>query len=239
MSSFSSTRAGNTMSGRSYISEATKVPNQYAWMELGVFDIPSSRSKLEAANTTVFNQTFASACASGEIAPLTAEPIRIVIELFTAESPRTCENFLTLCRGFKPRAPVIYEDAPVGFSYVGTFFHKIIPKFIAQGGDLTRRVGGGSNLYSVFGRQFNDENLRRSCDEIGLVGMANNGPNTNGSQFFIVTAEDKEKALEGRHCIFGRIVEGLDAFMAHVAKAGTLHGEPTKHIVVTACGACE
>lgn len=237
MSSFSSTRAGNTMSGRTYLSETVKVPNTYAWMELSVFNIPTSRSNLEATNLTVFYQTFANATESGEMKPL-VEPFRIVIELFNAESPRACENFATLCKGFTPRTPTIYEDQAVDFCYKGTFFHKIIPKFFAQGGDLTRRVGGGGcNAYSVYGKQFNDENLRRSCDELGLVGFANNGPNTNGSQFFITTSEeDKEKALYGRHVIFGKVVEGLDLFMQHVAKAGSLDGQPKRHIVISDCG---
>lgn len=223
------------MAGRTYMSEATKVPNTHCWLEISIYDIPQ-RSKYEAEGlSTVFLQTFNKACDSGEIKPV-VESFKVVIELFNAESPRTCENFATLCKGFVPRAPVIFEDAEVAFTYEGTFFHKIIPKFIAQGGDLTRRVGGGNNSFSIFGKQFNDENLKRSCDEVGLVGMANNGPNTNGSQFFVVTAPDKEKALEGRHCIFGKITDGLEQFLLHVAKAGTLQGVPTKHIVITNCG---
>ena len=230
---------GNTLSGKPYLSGKEEPANEMCWMEISVFDIPTShRSRYEAAKGALFNTTFNAAIEAGEIAPL--KTFMIGFELYTSESPRTVENFLRLCSSNpkKQHQPIMFEDAPLDLTYKGTFFHKIIPGFIAQGGDLTQRIGGGSNLFSSFGKsQFPDENMKRYHDEPGLLAMANNGPNTNGAQFFITTGDKKQMALDGRHCCFGKIISGLDDFMKAVAPQGDLNGWPKKHIVVTDCGA--
>src|SRR5215210_3406171 len=112
----------------------------------------------------------------------------IEIELFDDEAPKTVENFLKLARD--------------GF-YDGVVFHRIIPDFMIQGGDPTGTGMGGPG-YS-FEDEFNDHKVER-----GALAMANAGPNTNGSQFFIVTAE-ATPWLDGKHTVFGRVTSGMEA----------------------------
>ncbi|KEG08622.1 cyclophilin [Trypanosoma grayi] len=164
--------------------------------------------------------------------------IRIEFELFDEESPRTCANFRHLCAGQSTsRQGQTYVFQGLTPCYRGTYFHKIIPRLCAQGGDLTMRVAGGANHFSAFGRGwFADEYKRRCINEVGLLLMANNGPNSNGSQFFITTSEAQEKALNGRHVCFGRIVRGLDDFMQEVAPYGDINGYPSRFVVVVDCG---
>ena len=111
----------------------------------------------------------------------------IEIELFPADAPKTVENFTTL--------------AGKGF-YDGVIFHRVIPDFMIQGGDPTGTGSGGP------GYQFEDEQNEHSVVR-GMLAMANAGPNTNGSQFFIVTADDCSW-LNGKHTVFGRVVNGMD-----------------------------
>ncbi|KAF2403371.1 hypothetical protein EJ06DRAFT_541261 [Trichodelitschia bisporula] len=116
---------------------------------------------------------------------------RIIIELFTEHTPKTCENFRTLCTS--PQPPN-YKLSP---------FHRIIDTFMLQGGDIT--AGNGTGGTSIYGPTFPDENLSwRPLDSRGLVCMANRGPNTNSSQFFITLAPCPH--LNGRHTVFGRVV---------------------------------
>jgi peptidylprolyl isomerase len=139
--------------------------------------------------------------------------------LFGKDVPKTAENFRALCAGNKG-----YTDAGIKLAYAGSKFHRIIPGFMIQGGDFTR--GDGTGGVSIYGRMFDDENFKFD-HEVGTVAMANAGPNTNGSQFFIDTAENE--FLNGKHVVFGRILEGsLD--LAIVEKEGTTSGQP-KHSV--------
>lgn len=204
---------------------------------------------------------------------------KLRFELFSAESPRACENFYRLCNGQGEKCgdfpTVSYQgQRDIPLTYKGTFFHKIMPGFISQGGDVTRLLDGGCNQFSVFGRPFCDENLKRThgrnlasvdCKEStsaqqkgaaaggalkeknddgttppwGLLSMANNGPNSNGTQFFIVTTDQSTKAaksLDGRHVCFGRVVEGLQEFLSEVAGFGDLQGTPQRYAAVTNCG---
>ncbi|CDW88516.1 cyclophilin b [Stylonychia lemnae] len=151
---------------------------------------------------------------------------RLVFGLFGNSVPKTTENFRALCTGEKGSG-----NSGKPLHYKGSIFHRIIPGFMAQGGDFTSGDGRGGE--SIYGARFDDENFKLRHSRAGLLSMANAGPNTNGSQFFLTFKETPW--LDGRHTVFGELLEGKE-LMRELEKIGTHSGTPKKKVVVVESG---
>ena len=151
---------------------------------------------------------------------------RIIMGLYGSTTPLTADNFRALCTGEKGRGKsgkMLY--------YKGSIFHRVIPQFMLQGGDFTNFDGTGGE--SIYGEKFDDENFSIKADSAGLLAMANSGPNTNGSQFFITTV--KTPWLNGKHVVFGRVIQGMN-IVKQIEGFGTSSGKPNSVIKIEDSG---
>ncbi|XP_062066042.1 E3 SUMO-protein ligase RanBP2 isoform X2 [Lepus europaeus] len=148
------------------------------------------------------------------------EPLgRITMELFSNVVPQTAENFRALCTGEK------------GFGFKNSIFHRVIPDFVCQGGDITKHDGTGGK--SIYGDKFEDENFDVKHTGPGLLSMANRGQNTNNSQFFITLG--KAEHLDFKHVVFGFVKDGMDT-VKKIESFGSPKGSVSRRISITECG---
>jgi len=178
------------------------------------------RSQYKPPDTTITSRVFLELSIGGEAAG------RIECGLYGKQLPRTAENFRALCTGEKG-----FSSGGQPLHLLGSCFHRIIPNFMLQGGDFTN--GDGTGGESIYGGRFADEDFSIKHTKPGLLSMANSGPDTQGSQFFVTTVETQW--LDGKHAVFGEVTDGMEVVRA-VEALGSPEGTPSKPVIITACG---
>lgn len=149
---------------------------------------------------------------------------KVVFQLFDETVPKTCKNFRYLCVN-----GLFVRDKP---SYQNTHFHRVIKEFMIQGGDFTNSDGTGG--FSMYGKHFDDENFDLEHNQPGMLSMANSGPNTNNSQFFITT--EKTPWLDKKHVVFGIVISGFDIVKKIENLETDNNNEPLIDAVISKCG---
>ena len=155
---------------------------------------------------------------------------RVEMELYNDACPKTAENFRALCTGEKGMGK---SGKPL--HYKGSAFHRIINNFMCQGGDFT--AGNGTGGESIYGMKFADETFAGKCGKHtgkGCLSMANAGPNTNGSQFFLCTVDTDW--LDGKHVVFGSVKQSSFAVLDAMEAVGSQSGQTSKPVVIADCG---
>ena len=141
---------------------------------------------------------------------------KLVFELNNDVVPKTCKNFIDLCKNK---------------AYKNVKFHRLVKDFCLQGGDITKNDGSGG--ISIYGNQFDDENFKLNHDDIGILSMANSGPNTNNSQFFITLKSSP--FLNGKHVAFGKVISGID-LLKKINELNSVQEKPVNNIYISDCG---
>ena len=147
--------------------------------------------------------------------------------IYYIQAPKTCENFRCLCTGEKGT-----DSNGNVLCYKNNIFHRVIKDFMIQGGDITKQNGTGG--MSIYGERFDDECFTLKHAEPGMLSMANAGPNTNGSQFFITTVPCPH--LNGKHVVFGKVVKGMEIIHMIENVKTDAHDKPLEDVIIADCG---